>query len=309
MWIPYDIRASLKAESDPASVRISRADDSSRDFLVGFFLRNPVTQAWELDLVASAAGQELATASTPAGMRISFHGNDSGKLSEVIYRLPATSAQDALNRAYGDFQPRMLRYLTEIGRGMAIAGWRIADTAHSARWRCTPFRPSAMHLDFDALAPVARDLVPFVELFQRARNAPDAASRLMAAFAVLSAAQNGHPALEGANAGAFRITQEMLVHAGAMEFSDAFLGLALVDFIAAITPEHARLTSAEGLLAAVSDDLRAQQKLAQIANLTDLIAHRLILSEMRMRATALAADLPNVRADGEALYALGEQTC
>ena len=309
MWIPYDIRASLKAESDPATVRISRADDSVRDFLVGFFLRNPVTQAWELDLVASPAGQDLADASAPQGMRISFHGNDAGKLSEVIYRVPATSAQDALHKAYADFQPRMLRWLAEIGRGMAIAGWRIADTAHSARWRCTPFRPSAMHLDFDTLAPIARDLVPFVELFQRARNAPDAASRLLAGFAVLHAAMTGHAALTGSKAADFRVTQEMLVHAGAMDFSARFLGQSLGDLIAALQPYHTRQTTPEGMLAALSDDLSAQQELAQIANLTDLIAHRLILSELRMRATALATELPNRRADGEALYALGEQTC
>ncbi len=309
MWIPYDIRAALKAESDPASVRLSRADASSRDFLVGFFLRNPVTQAWELDLVASSGGQELAPASTPAGMRISFHGNDGGKLSEVIYRLTATSAQEALQRAHADFQPRMLRYLAEIGRGMAIAGWRIADTAHSARWRCTPFRPSAMHLDFDALAPIARDLAPIVELFQRARNAPDAASRLMAGIAVLHAAHSGHPALSGVAAQDFRVTQEMLVHAGAMDAGAGLLGLSLADLIAHIEPEHARLCHPSGMLAALSDDLIAQQRLAQIANLTDLVAHRLILSELRMRATARAADLPNVRADGEALYALGEQSC
>lgn len=309
MWIPYDIRASLKAESDPSTVRLSRADGTRRDFLVGFFLRNPVTQAWELDLVASPSGQDLAESATPQGMRISFHGNDAGKLSEVIYRLPATSAQDALARAHDDFRPRMMRYLAEIGRGMAIAGWRIADTGHGARWRCTPFRPSAMHLEFDSLAPVEGDLVPFIELFQRARNAPDAASRLMAGFAVLHAAWGGHAALAGSNVADFRVTQEMLVHAGAMEFSSQFLGLGLGDLIAAIRPDHARLTSAEGLLAAVSDDLAAQQRLAQIANLTDLVSHRLILAELKMRAKARTAVLPNARADGEPLYALGEQTC
>lgn len=309
MWIPYDIRASLKAESDPAVVRLSRADDSVRDFLVGFFLRNPVTQAWELDLVASPSGTDLAEDAAPAGMSIVFHGNDAGKLSEVIYRLPATSAQDALHKAHADFRPRMMRYLAEIGRGMAIAGWRIADGTHGARWRCTPFRPSAMHLEFDDLAPVEADLVPVIELFQRARNAPDAASRLMAGFAVLHAANSGHAALSGAGAADFRVSQEMLVHAGAMEFSSQFLGLGLGDLIAAMQPHHARLTSAEGLLAAVSDDLAAQQRLAQIANLADLVAHRLILAELKMRAKARAAVLPNARADGEPLYALGEQIC
>lgn len=43
MWIPYDIRASLKADSPPEAIRQSLADAEPREFLVGFFLRNPVT--------------------------------------------------------------------------------------------------------------------------------------------------------------------------------------------------------------------------------------------------------------------------
>ena len=38
------------------------------------------------------------------------------------------------------------------------------------------------------------DLAPVVDLFQRARNAPDAATRLLASFGVLSAALT-HPAM------------------------------------------------------------------------------------------------------------------
>ena len=188
MWIPYDIRSSLKADSDAATISMSRADEAERDFLVGFFLRNPVTQAWELDIVASGAGQEISAGPMLPGATVTFHGNEAGKLGEVIYRLAATSAEDALARAHDDFRLRLLGYLASIGRGMAIAGWRIADSRHAARWRCTPFRPSAMLVDFAAVAPVAADLAPFVELFQRARNAPDAASRLMAGFAVIHAA-------------------------------------------------------------------------------------------------------------------------
>lgn len=307
MWIPYDIRASLKAESDAATVRMSRADESERDFLVGFFLRNPVTQVWELDLVASPQGLEISAAPGLPGATITYHGNDAGKLTEVIYRLAATSATEALARAHDDFQRRLLRYMSAIGRGMAIAGWRIADSKHGARWRCTPFRPSAMNLDFETLAPIARDLAPFVELFQRARNAPDAVSRLMAAFAVLHAAQSRHPALSGAVAPDFTVTQEMLVHAMAMEFAPQFQGLDLSGLIAALEPEHQRLVAPGGLLAALSDDLPAQQRLSQFANLADHVAHRLIAAELRSRSAA--ATLPAGRADGAPAFAEGGRSC
>src|SRR5690606_2790865 len=132
--------------------------------------------------------------------------NEAGKLAEVIYRLSATSATEALHLAHDDLQPRLLAWLAQVGRGLAIAGWRVADMTHGARWRCTPFRPSAMRIDY-AMAPVDADLAPIVELFQRARNAPDAATRLLAAFGVLSAAMT-HPAMSGSGARTLRISQD-----------------------------------------------------------------------------------------------------
>lgn len=307
MWIPYDIRASLKAESDAATVRMSRADESERDFLVGFFLRNPVTQVWELDLVASPQGVEIAAGSDLPGATITYHGNDAGKLTEVIYRLGATSANAALALAHDDFQRRLLRYIAAIGRGMAIAGWRIADSKHGARWRCTPFRPSAMQLDFDAIGPIERDLAPIVELLQRARNAPDAASRMMAAFAVLHAAQSGHAALSGAGASDFIVSQEMLVHAMAMDFASQLQGLDLSGLIAALEPEHQRLVAPGGLLATLGDDLPTQQRLSQFANLADHVAHRLIGAEIRSRTVAVP--MTSHRADGAPTFVEGGRSC
>lgn len=283
MWIPYDIRASLKAETSPEVIRLSRSDMAQREFLVGFFLRNPVTQVWELDLVAGADSSEITAGAELPGARLSFFGNDSGKLAEVIYRLPATSADDALTRAHADFQRRLLRWQVEIGRGMAIAGWRIADMTHGARWRCTPFRPSAMKVDFAALGTMPADLAPFAELFQRARNAPDAASRLMAAFAILHAAQTGHAALSGCGAADIRVTQEMLVHSGAMASDQPLEGLDLSALNAVLRPAHDRLIAPDGLLAAILDDLPAQRQLALLANLADLTAHRLLGAEIRAR--------------------------
>lgn len=287
MWIPYDIRASLKADSSRDTLRLSQADPRPRDFVVGFFLRNPVTQAWELDLVADEGAAELPAGPELPDAYLSLHPNQAGKLAEVIYRLPASSATEALELAHADMQRRMLRWLVEIGRGMAIAGWRVADMAHGARWRCTPFRPSAMQVNHAALSPLEADLAPVVELFQRARNAPDAASRLLAGFAVLVAALR-HPALAGCGAGALRVTQEMLVHAGALALSDQLLDLTLPELVATLRPEHERLVGADGVLLPVLDDLAGQRRLAVLANLADLAAHRLIVAEIRARQDSRA---------------------
>lgn len=277
MWIPYDISGSLKAATAPETIRQSRADLTPRVFLVGFLLRNPVTQAWELDLVAAPEGTELAE----GDLALTLHGNEAGKLAEVIVRVTATSASAALERAHAAITRRLLRYVVETGRGMAIAGWRVADMAHDARWRCTPFRPSALTLDHASLLPVPDDLAPLAELFQSARAATEAGARLLSAFALLHAAQEGHPALARADAAGFRVTTEMLVHAGADDTTLA--GLDLSGLLAALQPWHDRLVGPNGIRRPLCDDLPTRQQLSRMANLADLAAHRLLAAEIRAR--------------------------
>lgn len=279
MWIPYDIRAALKAEGDRASIKASRADGTARAFLVGFFLRNPVTQAWELDLVAPPADAEFPL----SGAVVSFGGNEGGKLNEVVYRLVATSHDDALGRAFSDLRLRLLAWGAQAGRGMAIAGWRIADPAHGARWRCTPFRPSALHLDVTAADAIPADLAPVAELAQRARNAPDAAVRLMSAAGVLKVACTGAPPLADSGAATLTITREMLVHAVATDAEPQLIGRSLGEFLAIIRPLCQRLMSPDGMFAPICDDLDDQIGLARHANLADLLAHRLITAELSAR--------------------------
>ena len=277
MWIPYDIRGSLKAGSDAGTLASSRVDGARRDFIIGFFVRNPVTQAWELDVIASPGGEEFVVDDGAGGsLALRLCGNEAGKLSEVVIRLAASSADSALARAHDALQRRLLRYIVETGRGMAIAGWRVADPAHGAVWHCTPFRPSVLQLDHAALAPLPADLQPVVELFQRARNATDATSRLLAAHAILAAALRGLTSLENAGAGDFRLTREMLVHAGAMALDAELTGRSLGTLLARLQPEINRLVGPGGLLAAAGDGFARQRELARLANLADLVAHRLL---------------------------------
>ena len=77
MWIPYDIRASLKPAGDRSAIARSHADAAPREFLVGFLVRNPVTQAWELDVAAPPMGREIRWARGS----ITLSGNDAGKLA------------------------------------------------------------------------------------------------------------------------------------------------------------------------------------------------------------------------------------
>lgn len=282
MWIPYDISGSLKAATAPETIRMSRADTTDRPFLVGFLLRNPVTQTWELDLVVPPQCDEVEQ----DGLHMTLCGNEAGKLAEVIVRVTAASAPAALERAHAALTRRLLRYVVETGRGMAIAGWRVADTNHDARWRCTPFRPSALTLDHAGFAALPEDLAPLAELFQSARAATEPGARMLAAFALLHAAAAGHPALARADASGFRVTEAMLVHAGADNPSLA--GLDLPGLIAALRPWHDRLIGPGGVRLPLFDDLPTRQELGRMANLADLAAHRLLAAEIRGRSPRTA---------------------
>lgn len=282
MWIPYDISGTLKAATAPETIRLSRADTTPRTFLIGFLLRNPVTQSWELDLVASPQGDEIEQ----DGLRMTLYGNDAGKLAEVIVNFTAPSAPQAVERAHEALTRRLLRYVVETGRGMAIAGWRVADTTHDARWRSTPFRPSALTLDHAGFAPVPDDLAPLAELFQSARAATEPGARMLAAFAMLHAADAGHPALSGVATRGFRVTPAMLVHAGVEDQS--LVDLDLPALIATLRPWHDRLVGPGGVRLPLCDDLPTRQALGRLANLADLACHRLLVAEIRARGTQTA---------------------
>lgn len=290
MWLPYATSGSLKAETDAETIRLSRLDSTPRDFLVGFFLRNPVTQAWEADLRAGADGTTFACELGGAPAEIGFYGNDGGKLGEVLFRLTAREAQDALRLAHEELEGRIERLVAETGRGVDVVGWRVADMKHGSRWRRTPFRPSALSVSYQAADPVPADLRPLASLYKRARNAPDSNYRLLCAFAVLMGAAEPEGPLAAETRDSFAVTQEMLIHAGAMEFAPDLVGKSLLELVFFLRPRQDSLFAAPNLLAAHVVDQEAMQSVGALANLADLAAHRLLLRELRHRKATLVEE-------------------
>lgn len=293
MWIPYGLPGQLKAESAPETVRRSRADTAERDILVSFFLRNPATEAWEVDVTAETATGIVETTIAGAAAVIGFYGNDAGKLNEVIYRLQATCPLKALAACHRDVEERLSRCSLELGRGLAVAGWRLADPLHGARWRCTPFRPSALAFD-----PASPDATPeshrrLVALYRDARNAGDPAWRLLCARAILRAWREREEPFastdrRAAQAGAPRrdrvVSFDMLVHSGALACAPD-----LQD-----RPFESLVDRLDDLCAGVLDSLDgrpgdadpiglpSRPLLAQMANLADLAAREVLMEELAL---------------------------
>ncbi|MCK0197913.1 methylamine utilization protein MauJ [Ancylobacter sp. 6x-1] len=288
MWIPYDLLGALKSETDAETIRRSKADRSARDVLVGFFVRNPVTQSWDVDVRMPCLDRVLPGVMHGMAYEISFHGGEAGKLGEIIYRVQASDPMAALSAALQDVGNRLARWTLELGRGMAVAGWRMADPAHGARWRCTPFRPSALDIDLDAVGDMPDDMKPAIRLYQRARNAADPSWRLLNASSLLRLWRDGAaPFTASGGRGQRLVTFEMLVHSGALAYAPDLRDRPLAGFVDELVGLQAKILS--DLAAGTAREDAADWRLVAMAGLADLAARDVLLAELAMRrASALA---------------------
>lgn len=289
MWIPYDLAGSLKAETSASTIQRSQSDRSVRDVLVGFFVRNPITQSWEIDIRAESAKQVLTAELDGMPAEIACYGDESGKLSEIIYRIKSAEPYAAFDACRHDLEDRLARWTLELGRGMAIAGWRVADPANEARWRCTPFRPSALDLDLDAVAFAPDDLKPLLRLYQRARNASDPAWRLLNAFAVLKCWRTGKAPFPGKpQRPGPTVTLEMLVHSGTLGCAVNFKDQPLERFVDALEIWRDAVLQDLEAPGGCAQGLRgeARWQLAHMASLADLVARETLVREMARRRRA-----------------------
>jgi hypothetical protein len=291
MWIPYDLQGHLKAESAPATIDQSKADRSERDIVVGFFVRNPVTQTWEIDVAAESATDVLQTTIGSAAAVVAFYGGEAGKVNEIIYRLKASSPLEAFTACYRDVEDRLARWTLELGRGMAIAGWQIADPRHKARWRCTPSRPSALPLDPSAIEGAPPSHRALVNLYRDARNASDPALRLLCAISILRswrhreepfASTDRRLAYMGGHRREHLVTFEMLVHSGAIATAPDLRDRSFEDLIDRL--ELLREAIVRHLDRPYDDisGFEARSALVQMANLADVAAREVLLAELAL---------------------------
>lgn len=296
MWIPHNLLAPLKAETPKPTILASEAATEERTFVVGFFLRNPVTRAWETDLLVSqiTASREIELDGKPC--TVDESANVSGKLEEIIYTFLSTGAAAALATSFRHVASDLDRKALQYGRGMEIAGWRVADIAHGARWRCVPFRPSALMAE-----PVSEDIprayMDMLRLYREARCASGATWRLLCAGAILEAAVEGwKPFSPDARLREHVITTDMLVRSSALVAYPALKGATAQNLRDLVEPKRRALlaTLAPNGPSAEGDtndgDYHAASSLAALTNLVDLVARDLLLATLRKNGFLATAD-------------------
>jgi hypothetical protein len=292
MWIPYGLLGQLKAETDRDSVQASEQDREEREFLVGFFVRNPVTQAWEADLLVEHDGcqEGIAIGGRPAF--VGYLPGKSGKLEEIIYRVRGAAAQEALAACFAHATDILGLWSVQIGRGIDIAGWRVADVRHRARWRCVPFRPSALEMILPDAAGLTPAHLALADLYREARNAASPRWRLLCALAVLEAwqrrdgifaATDALLAARGERRQARRVGRDMLLHSGALGTHNQLLDQPLTALVELLRSRRdAVLVRLGGQPVAGDRRYEDEVRLAALANLADLAARQVLAEEFEL---------------------------
>ncbi len=306
MWIPHNLLSPLKAETPKETIQASEAAREDRTFVVGFLLCNAVTKAWETDLLVAPGETRREIRIEGRACTVDASANVSGKLHEIIYTVPSTGALAALSATFRHVDGELSRLALQYGRSFEIAGWRVADVDYEARWRCVPFRPSALLAERGpgALPAVYAEVL---RLYREARSTTSAAWRLIAAGAILDAAVSRRAPFESESLdlGAHPITTDMLVRSGTLatypELKDA-TARALRDVVEG--PRQALLarlgTLDGGDATSESGDYQAAAARAALANLVDLVARDLVLATLRdagyMRLAESVEDAEPVKA-------------
>ncbi len=315
MWVPYHALGPLKVEGDREAAAASERDRTPRSFLISFFLHAPWSRTIETDL--GLEQEREVQLEGPAGRirRARLCPGPSGRLAEVLVAVEAESARAALAEAWPAVHAACARWSVASGRGLAVIGWKIADTVHRARWAHTPFRPSTVPLPELAALPLRREHWLLLRAYEEGRRGWSVPLRLLAAHRILIARRD--------RAEPFATTDRLARGHGLTRREPEIgrLDLVLADWqsLAVQTLPITLDRLAELLRPLVErarellDDrfpptdgtswynLDAERELTGAANLADLLAHRVLCEELsllqRIAARTVAAGPSGERRD------------
>lgn len=302
MWVPYLALGPLKVEGDEEAARASFGDRTQRPFLIAYLLDSPFRRELESDFALNSERELFLVDADGCRLPARLCPGRNGRLAEILLSLEARSAEEALARSWRAVSAACSRWTVASGRGVAVAGFRIADLRHRARWRVVPFQPSTVplpELPATALRPPHRLLL---RAYEEARRGRSAVLRLLACWRVLTAFLEGREpfattdrlaAARGLARSALEVSRLDLVLADCRALFGEPTPLALARVRDWLRPHVARARSLfepEGPIeeAEAWFAFEAERELISAANLLDLIAHRLLAEELRLLA-ALAA--------------------
>jgi Methylamine utilization protein MauJ len=173
-----------------------------------------------------------------------------------------------------------------------VAGFRIADLNHDARWRMLPHRPSTESFDLPS-CDLPESYWTITSLYREARNSPSHTYRFLCCHKIvrLWATSDGpfnllrsRAAELGRNpAEDHRVDQEMLGLSGLVNFRPDLEGVSFEKMLDALVPWRDWAMQAvidEGLLLSM-DDYDHGLELSSVANLLDIAAHRVLAGEIK----------------------------
>jgi hypothetical protein len=292
MWFPYSLPVRWKAEGERSRINESLADETEREFLIGFYLHNRVTREWEVELQLKDPYWVPATEQGSA-VSVGYYPNETGQLTEIICRIRDSSSATALRRCYTHVSRILSCWAAVKGRGFAILGFRVADLNHDARWRALPHRPSAESFELPPCKVLPESYWAVMTLYREARNSPSDIYRFLCCHKILGlwakctdpfnllrarAAELGRELAQD-----HRVDRGMLGLSGLVNFRPELEGKRFGELLESIAPWRAWAVQAvidEGLPPAL-DDYELGRELASVANLVDIAVHRILAAEMR----------------------------
>jgi hypothetical protein len=292
MWFPYSLPVRWKAEGERSRINDSLADETEREFLIGFYLYNRATREWEVELQLKEPCWVPADAQQ-AAVSVGFYPNETGQLTEIICRIRESSSAAALRRCHSHVS-RILNYWSAVkGRGFAILGFRVADLNHDARWRALPHRPSTERFELPRCELLPEPYWTIMALYREARNSASDTYRFLCCYKILRAwAKQADPfgllraqaaKLKYELAQDYQVDREMLALSGLVNFRPELEGTRfsqLLDSIGRWRDWGIQAVIDEGLPPSL-DDYECGVELASVANLVDLAAHRILAAEIR----------------------------
>lgn len=281
MWFPYTLPAQWKVECDRERVRDSQADTGEREFLVGFYLQNPVSQEWQVELHLQEP-QWIEFEYRGGRISAGFYPHDEERLAEILCRVQAQGHTEAVEYCHG-FVTQLLNYWCAwYGRGLGIAGYRVADLRHEARWRAIPHRPSSEKFTVPDINRCGEKMDGLFELYRMVRTSNSPIHRFLCAYKLINLLNNPQaPSKLRGLVEAETVTKEMLVISGVIKYQPQLEGRQLTEL-----PELLRSWRESSLAYIIDVETSGQpmeflqlDELACISNLLDITCHR-VLSQL-----------------------------